>query len=83
VRHPAPAAISNEELEQIHADTRRLDVRARIAYWDKRQSNPETAAHCPNDREHGALTMTGSGSLMICGFRKGGAPCTGSMPVSA
>ena len=37
---------------------------------------------CPNDKSHGVLTINGQGSLLICGARKGGAWCNGSMPVS-
>lgn len=117
----APPKLSDAELEQIHAETRRLDVSQKIAYWDKRQGAVErvdvagnlvekvaledggedwpagsqfqrarTVVCCPNDKTHGALAIVGSrsavpgaiaGSLLICGARKGGAFCTGSVPV--
>ena len=75
-------ALNDAELERIHNETSRLDVSERVAYWDKRQSNPETATLCPHDGKHGALGVNGSGTAMICGVRKNGAWCTGTMPVS-
>lgn len=79
----AAARFTDAELERVHEETRRMNVADRIIYYDKRQADPETRVLCPNDEKHGALGMMGSGSMMICGARKGGAWCTGSMPVSA
>lgn len=58
-----------------------MDVREKIAYWDKRQCS-EDAIRCPNDPRHGRLTITGSGAMLICGERRNGAVCTGQVPVS-
>lgn len=84
----APAKLTDAQLEQIHDDTRRLDVRDRVAYWDKRQARPENGAYpdgvllCPNEPSHGALIINGSGTMLLCGVRKQGAVCTGTLPVS-
>lgn len=87
---PTPARTLDEsEIAQIHDDTKRMDVRDKIAYWDKRQARaapdgtyPAGVICCPNDATHGRLTITGSGALLICGERRSGAFCTGSVPVS-
>lgn len=78
---PAAPAVDEHVIEAAAKETASMGRVDRVFHWDKRQAGPD-AIVCGHDKSHGRLVMHGSGSVLMCGASKGGAPCTFTQPVS-